>query len=112
MLKPAFFLDRDGTLSHEVGYVNHVSRFQLFPWAVDAVRTINRAGWLAVVVTNQAGAAHGYFPESLIQEVNETMRLRAARAAARLRVPQAEARPRDPRRAGAGHRRGPLLDGG
>lgn len=84
MLKPAFFLDRDGTLSHEVGYVNHVSRFQLFPWAVDAVRTINRAGWLAVVVTNQAGAAHGYFPESLIQEVNETMRAAMAGGGARL----------------------------
>jgi D-glycero-D-manno-heptose 1,7-bisphosphate phosphatase len=84
MLKPAFFLDRDGTLSHEVGYVNHVSRFRLYPWAVDAVRTINRAGWLAVVVTNQAGVAHGYFPETLILEVNETMRAAMMAGGARL----------------------------
>jgi D-glycero-D-manno-heptose 1,7-bisphosphate phosphatase len=84
MLKPAFFLDRDGTLSHEVGYVNHVSRFRLYPWAIDAVRTINRAGWLAVVVTNQAGAAHGYFPETLIVEVNETMRAAMTAGGARL----------------------------
>jgi D-glycero-D-manno-heptose 1,7-bisphosphate phosphatase len=67
--RPAIFMDRDGTLSHEVGYVNHASRFRLYPWTVDAIRTINRAGWLAVVVTNQAGVARGYFPESVLHEV-------------------------------------------
>jgi D-glycero-D-manno-heptose 1,7-bisphosphate phosphatase len=69
-VKPAIFMDRDGTLSYEVGYVNHVSRFRLFPWSVEAVRLANQAGWLAVVVTNQAGVARGYFPESVIHEVN------------------------------------------
>ena len=81
---PAIFMDRDGTLSHEVGYVNHLSRFRLFPFAVDAVRLINRSGFLAVVVTNQAGVARGYFPESLIHEVHAAVRAahggRAARA--------------------------------
>jgi D-glycero-D-manno-heptose 1,7-bisphosphate phosphatase len=67
--RPAIFLDRDGTLSHEVGYVNHPSRFRLYPWAVDAVRAVNRAGWLAVLVTNQAGVARGYFPETVVQQV-------------------------------------------
>jgi D-glycero-D-manno-heptose 1,7-bisphosphate phosphatase len=67
-------MDRDGTLSHEVGYVNHVSRFRLFPWAVDAVRLANRSGLLAVVVTNQAGVARGYFPESVIHEVHDSLR--------------------------------------
>lgn len=75
----AIFLDRDGTLAHEVGYVNHVSRFRLFPFAVDAVRAINRSGWAAVLVTNQAGVARGYFPETLIHEVHG--RLAAALAA-------------------------------
>jgi D-glycero-D-manno-heptose 1,7-bisphosphate phosphatase len=42
--RPAIFIDRDGTLSHEVGYVNHVSRFRLYPWAVDAVRLANERG--------------------------------------------------------------------
>lgn len=69
MSRPGIFMDRDGTLSHEVGYVNHPSRFRLYPWAVDAVRAINEAGWLAVVITNQAGVARGYFPESVFQEV-------------------------------------------
>jgi len=72
--RPAIFLDRDGTLSHEVGYVNHPSRFRLYPWSVDAVRAINRASWLAVVVTNQAGVARGYFPESVFDEVQALLR--------------------------------------
>jgi D-glycero-D-manno-heptose 1,7-bisphosphate phosphatase len=71
--RPAVFMDRDGTLSHEVGYVNHPARFRLYPWAVDAVRAVNRAGWLAVVVTNQAGVARGYFPEPVVDEVHRRL---------------------------------------
>jgi D-glycero-D-manno-heptose 1,7-bisphosphate phosphatase len=71
--RPAIFMDRDGTISHEVGYVNHVSRFRLYPWSVEAVRAINRAGWLAVVVTNQAGVARGYFPEAVYNEVQRSL---------------------------------------
>ena len=74
MNKPAIFLDRDGTLSHEVGYVNHPSRFRLYPWSVDAVRAINRAGWLAVLVTNQAGVARGYFPEKVVHQVMDKLK--------------------------------------
>jgi D-glycero-D-manno-heptose 1,7-bisphosphate phosphatase len=66
-------MDRDGTLSHEVGYVNHLSRFRLYPWSVEAVRLINRAGWLAIVATNQAGVARGYYPETLIHEVHAAL---------------------------------------
>ena len=69
-LRRAIFIDRDGTLSEEVGYVNHLSRFRLFPFAVDAVRLVNRSPFLAVLVTNQAGVARGYFPESLSHEVH------------------------------------------
>ena len=66
----AVFIDRDGTISEEVGYVNHVSRYRVFPFAAEAIRTLNRAGWLAVLVTNQAGVARGYFAEELIGEVH------------------------------------------
>jgi D-glycero-D-manno-heptose 1,7-bisphosphate phosphatase len=82
--RPAIFLDRDGTLAHEVGYINHPSRFRLYPWAVDAVRLINQAGRLAVVVTNQAGVARGYFPESVIDEVHATLRSAMEAGGARL----------------------------
>ena len=74
MGRPAIFFDRDGTLSHEIGYVNHLSRFRLLPYAVDAVRLVNASGRLAVLVTNQAGVARGYFPESLIHEVHAHVR--------------------------------------
>ena len=84
MNKRAVFMDRDGTLAHEVGYVNHLSRFRLFPWAVDSVRLLNRAGLLAVVVTNQAGVARGYFPEPLIGEVHAAMAAAMAAGGARL----------------------------
>jgi len=82
--RPAVFMDRDGTLSHEVGYVNHPSRFRLYPWTVDAVRAINQAGWLAVVVTNQAGVARGYFPESVVEEVLRRLRSDVEAGGARL----------------------------
>jgi D-glycero-D-manno-heptose 1,7-bisphosphate phosphatase len=83
-VRPAIFIDRDGTLSHEVGYVNHVSRFRLFSYAVDAIRLVNRSPYAAVLVTNQAGVARGYFPESLIAEVHATVEASLAAGGARL----------------------------
>lgn len=84
MGRPAIFFDRDGTLSHEIGYVNHLSRFRLLPYAVDAVRAVNGSGRLAVLVTNQAGVARGYFPESLIHEVHAHVRAAMEGGGARL----------------------------
>jgi D-glycero-D-manno-heptose 1,7-bisphosphate phosphatase len=76
-------MDRDGTLSHEVGYVNHPDRFRLYPWAAAAVRAINEASWLAVVVTNQAGVARGYFSEAVFAEVQQRLRDDVERGGAR-----------------------------
>jgi D-glycero-D-manno-heptose 1,7-bisphosphate phosphatase len=83
-MKAAIFFDRDGTLSREVGYVNHLSRFELYPFSVDAVRLVNRSGLLAVLITNQAGVARGYFPESLVTEVHAHLNAIMAGGAARL----------------------------
>lgn len=80
----ALFLDRDGTVAEEVGYINHLSRFRLYPWSAAAVRRINQAGLAAVVVTNQAGVARGYFGEELIGQVNKRMVEELARDDARL----------------------------
>ena len=80
----AVFMDRDGTISEEVGYVNHVSRYRVFPFAAEAVRTLNEAGWLAVLVTNQAGVARGYFKEDLIGEVHKVLTAELGRGGARL----------------------------
>jgi D-glycero-D-manno-heptose 1,7-bisphosphate phosphatase len=73
MANRAVFLDRDGTINEEVGYVNHIERFVLLPRVAQAIRILNQHGWKAVVVTNQSGVARGYFPESLIQRVHQKM---------------------------------------
>jgi len=70
MSRKAVFMDRDGTISEEVGYVNHPSRYRVFPWSAQAVAELNQAGWLAFLVTNQAGVARGYFSEDVIGQVH------------------------------------------
>ena len=69
----AVFLDRDGTINEEMGYINHLDRFVLIPGAAAAIRRINESGLKAVVVTNQSGAARGYFPVELIGRVHQKM---------------------------------------
>src|SRR5215472_10994478 len=82
--RPAVFLDRDGTIAEEVGYLNHVSRFRMFPFAAAAIRRINEAGVPVIVVTNQSGVGRGYFPESLVHEVHELMAQQFREAGARV----------------------------
>ncbi len=67
------FLDRDGTINEQMGYINHISRFHMLPGAVEGIALLNRRGLKVVVVSNQSGPARGYFPEQLIQEVNDRM---------------------------------------
>jgi D-glycero-D-manno-heptose 1,7-bisphosphate phosphatase len=69
--KAAVFLDRDGTLIEDVGYLDHSSRVVFYPWTIDAVRALNRAGLAVVVTTNQSGVARGYFSEAHIHEVHD-----------------------------------------
>jgi D-glycero-D-manno-heptose 1,7-bisphosphate phosphatase len=73
MKRPAVFIDRDGTISEEVGYVNHPTRFRVFPYAAEAIKTLNDNNWLAILVTNQAGVARGYFSEDVIGKVHERL---------------------------------------
>ncbi len=69
----AVFLDRDGTINEEMGYINHLDRFVLLPSAAAAIRSINESGLKAVVVTNPSGVARGYFPKELIDQVHQKM---------------------------------------
>lgn len=66
----AVFLDRDGTINEEMGYINHLSRFVLLPRTAAAIRLLNDAGLQVVVITNQSGAARGYFVPALVDEVH------------------------------------------
>jgi len=72
-LKPAVFLDRDGTINEQMGYINHLTRFHLLPGVGHAIRSLNENGLPVVVVTNQSGLARGYFPESLLTAVHDEM---------------------------------------
>jgi D-glycero-D-manno-heptose 1,7-bisphosphate phosphatase len=72
-LRRAAFLDRDGTICEEMGYVNHVDRLRIFPFAASAIRELNRAQIPVIVVTNQSGVARDIFPMSLVQQVHEKM---------------------------------------
>ncbi|MBL02294.1 MAG: D,D-heptose 1,7-bisphosphate phosphatase [Acidobacteria bacterium] len=69
-LAPTVFLDRDGTLIEEVGYLSHLDRIVLYPWSIESVKLLNRAGFKVVVVTNQAGVARGLFDEDFIDEAH------------------------------------------
>ncbi|HEU4369201.1 MAG TPA: HAD family hydrolase [Methylomirabilota bacterium] len=82
--RPALFIDRDGTLTEEVGYVNHPSRLRLLPRSAEAIRRLNAAGMAAVVVTNQAGIARGYFSEDVLRAVNGQLTAELERTGARL----------------------------
>lgn len=82
--RTAVFLDRDGTLNEEVGYINHINRMRLYPWAAEAIRKLNRARVPVIVVTNQSGVGRGYFSEELVHRVHQKMALELAASEARL----------------------------
>lgn len=71
--RAAVFFDRDGTVCREVGYVNDPSRLELMPGAAAVIRRVNEAGLAAVIATNQAGIARGYFPEHVLRETHQRL---------------------------------------
>jgi D-glycero-D-manno-heptose 1,7-bisphosphate phosphatase len=70
---PAVFLDRDGTMIHEAGYLSRREDLRWFPWTVDAIRALNHAGYLVFVVTNQGGIGLGYYPEQFVIDTHRHM---------------------------------------
>jgi D-glycero-D-manno-heptose 1,7-bisphosphate phosphatase len=69
----AVFLDRDGTINVEVGYLSKPDDLRLIPGAARAVARLNDTGYIVVVVTNQSGVARGYFTEEDVHRVNQRM---------------------------------------
>ena len=67
----AVFLDRDGTINEEVGYLGSLDKFKIIPCAYEAIRLINGSGMKAVVISNQAGVAKGLFTEDFVKIINE-----------------------------------------
>jgi len=70
-LHPAVFLDRDGVLNEEVGFLSDLAAVRLIPGSASAVARLNAAGYMTVVVTNQSGVARGYFDEAHVLATHE-----------------------------------------
>jgi D-glycero-D-manno-heptose 1,7-bisphosphate phosphatase len=82
--KAAVFIDRDGTLIEESGYLNDLSRLVFFPFTVDAVRQLNRGGFAVVVITNQAGIARGIVTESFLATAHQHIQTRMSAGGAHI----------------------------
>ncbi len=68
MKNRAIFLDRDGTVTKEKGYINHLDNLELIQDTGRAIKLINDSKFLAILTTNQAGVARGYFTEKLVKQ--------------------------------------------
>jgi D-glycero-D-manno-heptose 1,7-bisphosphate phosphatase len=78
MSRRAVFMDRDGTVSHEVGYMVHPDRSALLPRSAEAIRLKRDEGFATFVMTNQSGVARGLFSEDMVGEVHRRLRERLA----------------------------------
>ncbi|MEI6243663.1 MAG: HAD family hydrolase [Acidobacteriota bacterium] len=83
-MQPAVFLDRDGTMIHEVNYLARREDLRWFSWTKDAIRLLNRAGYLVFVVTNQSGVGLGYYPEQFVVDTHAYMAAELERSGARV----------------------------
>jgi D-glycero-D-manno-heptose 1,7-bisphosphate phosphatase len=72
-LRPALFLDRDGVLNEDRGYVSRWEDFHWIGGAKAAVAAFNRAGWLVIVVTNQSGVGRGFYSEADMHALHARM---------------------------------------
>lgn len=73
MSKPAIFLDRDGVINEDTGYVSQVDDFHFLPGVIEALQLLKKKGYLLIVVTNQSGIARGYFSEDDFMNLTEWM---------------------------------------
>ena len=84
MLRPAVFLDRDGTLIEERGYLDRLDLLTWFPWTADSLRLLHRAGFATVVVTNQSAIGRGIIDEPFLASVHAAIDAELARGHARI----------------------------
>lgn len=78
----AVFLDRDGTINQEVGYIRELEKLVLIPGSGEAVARLNAMGIPVVVVTNQSGPARGFYPEAHVFALHDRLRFVLAEAGA------------------------------
>lgn len=84
MSRPAAFLDRDGVLIHDCGYPHRPDQLQMMQGAATAVKRLNDAGYVTVIVTNQSGVARGYFSEETMHAFHDLLLAELAKGGARI----------------------------
>lgn len=72
-MNKAFLLDRDGTINVDTGYIGDPNKLELLPGAAEAIRMMNEAGYLVIVISNQSGVARGYFTVWDVERVNNSL---------------------------------------
>ena len=72
-MKKAVFLDRDGTINIDNGYIDNADNFKLYPFAAQAIKEMNLMDFLVIVVTNQSGIARGYYTEEDLHKIHDKM---------------------------------------
>src|SRR5262249_16086449 len=82
--QPAVFLDRDGTVNHDTGYVYRIADFRWLPGAVSAIRALNGGGYYVFIDTNQSGVARGFYDETGIRDLHDWMSSERRTAGARI----------------------------
>mgnify|MGYP000926558517 CR=1 FL=1 len=82
--KQAVFLDRDGTLNVEKEYLYRPEELEFIPGAVEAIKRLNHAGYLVVVVTNQSGVARGYYGEQEVHRLHRYIEQQLTQVGARI----------------------------
>ena len=73
-MNKAVFLDRDGTINIDKGYLYKISDFEFLPNAVEALKILQNAGYLLIIITNQSGIGRGYYTEEDFMKLNEYMK--------------------------------------
>jgi D-glycero-D-manno-heptose 1,7-bisphosphate phosphatase len=80
--KPCAFLDRDGVINEDRGHIHTPGEFRFTTGMPDAIKLLNDAGWLVVVITNQAGIGRGYYTEQEFEDFTAWIDERLAEAGA------------------------------
>lgn len=72
-MNKAIFLDRDGTINVEKHYLYKIEDFEFLPGVIDALRKLQKEGYILIVITNQSGIARGYYTEDDFLKLNDWM---------------------------------------
>ena len=78
------FLDRDGTLLEEAGYLDRLERLAFYSFGIDAIRLLNRGGYAVVVITNQSGVGRGMYEEAFVHRAHEVVDQRVTAGGGRI----------------------------